>query len=477
MRRMLSVLVVAALMTFVVSAVMANDLANRVGVGVNFGYEKYRGEDAYNKNSKFYLAKEAYIKYGLSSYAAVLFNYGLMDLGDDDKHFKTEVNPYLEFKFQFSAFPQERITPFLFVGGGILEFSPKDAEGNMIPVKKNQTWGDWKGMATAGAGAEYFITDYVAVHALVDWHLAFTDQLDGLVAGEWGDGYWGIKGGLGVYLGTTDSDGDGILNYRDADPKHAEDFDCFEDEDGAPDCDNDRDGIVDQADWAPNAAEDFDGYADWDGAPDPDNDSDGILDVNDKDPDHAEDFDGFEDEDGAPDLDNDRDGIPDMYDGAPNEPETVNGYMDWDGIPDETSFRKPEARAEVTKPAEPQTIYVIVPEKVGERVILQGVNFETASDNLTESSHYILDEAVKILKDHADIELEIEGHTDSRGNDAYNLDLSQKRANSVRNYLVNQGIEGRRLTAIGYGEKQPIAPNTNANGMAQNRRVEFLRLR
>lgn len=468
MKRMISVFIVVSIIGLMVGPAMAFDLAQRVGIGLNIGGEKYQGEEEFNENAKFELAREAYIKYGLSSHVATLFNYGLVDLGDNGNNFETEVNPYIEFKLQFAAFPESRITPYVFAGGGILTFTVKDTAENKIPVSKTENWGDWKGMALAGAGVEFFINEYVALNGFVDWHLPFTDQLDGLAAGDWDDGYWGAKVGLALYVGQTDSDGDGIPNTRDADPKHAEDFDCFEDEDGAPECDNDHDGIPDVADWAPNAREDVDNYKDWDGAPDLDNDGDGILDEKDKAPNHPEDFDGFEDEDGEPDFDNDHDGIPDMYDGAPNEPETFNGYMDWDGIPDEVKKVEPK----------PEPLKVdIMPEKVGEKIVLRGVNFETASSKLTLNSYAVLDNVVEILDEHTEIEIEIQGHTDSQGSDAYNQDLSERRANSVRNYLLQKGVTASRITAIGYGERFPRATNDTAEGRALNRRVEFLRLK
>lgn len=466
MKRMVFVFVAVGLMGMMAASSSAYDLAQRVGIGLNIGAEKYRGEESYNENAKFGSAREVYIRYGLSSHVSALFNYGLVDFGDDGNNFETEVDPCIEFKLQFAAFPYKRITPYVFAGGGILAFTPKDPDENKLYVTKSEDWGDWKGMALLGAGVEFFINEYVALNALIDTHLPFTDQLDGLAAGDWDDGYWGVKAGLAFYVGETDSDGDGIPNNRDADPKHAEDFDDFEDDDGAPDYDNDHDGIPDMYDWAPNAREDVDGYKDWDGAPDYDNDGDGILDEQDKAPNHAEDFDSYEDEDGEPDYDNDRDGIPDMYDGAPNEPETFNGYLDWDGIPDEVVVKKPEP-----EPVKED----IMPEKVGEKVVLRGVNFETASAKLTLNSYAILDNVVEILKDHAEIELEIQGHTDSQGSDAYNQGLSQRRADSVRNYLLQKGIEAIRLRAIGYGERYPVDTNETADGRASNRRVEFLR--
>ena len=153
-----------------------------------------------------------------------------------------------------------------------------------------------------------------------------------------------------------------------------------------------------------------------------------------------------------------------MYDGAANEPETFNVYMDWDGIPDE--MKKPE-------PVKTD----IMPEKVGEKVMLRDVNFEFASAKLTLNSYAILDDVAEILKDHSEIELEIQGHTDSKGSDSYNQELSQKRADSVRNYLLQKGIESYRLKAVGYGERYPIATNDTEEGRALNRRVEFLRLK
>jgi len=107
--------------------------------------------------------------------------------------------------------------------------------------------------------------------------------------------------------------------------------------------DYDDDGISNKNDLCPKDPEDFDLFQDWDGAPDPDNDNDGIPDVMDGAPNDPEDIDGWEDDDGVRDIDNDGDGIPDLKDGAPNEPENFNGYMDEDGIPD----KKPEVKYEI----------------------------------------------------------------------------------------------------------------------------------
>ena len=221
--------------------------------------------------------------------------------------------------------------------------------------------------------------------------------------------------------------------------------------------DSDGDGIYDNKDACPNDPEDFDGFQDEDGCPDPDNDQDGILDVNDKCPNDPEDIDGFQDEDGCPDPDNDQDGILDVNDACPDDPETVNGYEDEDGCPD-------------TVP--PEVIF-----KKEAPIVLEGVNFEFNSADLTSGAKEVLMKVVRTLKEYPEMTLLIKGHTDSKGSDAYNLKLSQRRAASVRQFLIDNGIDPSRLEAIGYGETQPIATNDTSEGRAKNRRIEFYRVK
>jgi OmpA-OmpF porin, OOP family len=104
-------------------------------------------------------------------------------------------------------------------------------------------------------------------------------------------------------------------------------------------------------------------------------------------------------------------------------------------------------------------------------VILEGVNFETNSAVLTGSSKPILDEVAKGLKVHHRLKVELQGHTDSTGSAAYNMGLSQRRADSVRDYLISQGVPGEQLTARGYGKTEPVESNATADGRAKNRRV------
>jgi outer membrane protein OmpA-like peptidoglycan-associated protein len=111
-----------------------------------------------------------------------------------------------------------------------------------------------------------------------------------------------------------------------------------------------------------------------------------------------------------------------------------------------------------------------------EVVTLKGVNFANNSATLTPESTAVLDQAAAGLIRRGDMKVEVAGHTDNRGAAAYNRDLSQRRAEAVRSYLVSKGVNGGNLSARGYGPDSPVADNKTANGRAENRRVELRQL-
>ncbi len=253
-----------------------------------------------------------------------------------------------------------------------------------------------------------------------------------------------------------DNDNDGILDADDRCPNVPEDFDGDEDTDGCPEGDKrgdrDGDGIPDDLDKCPDDPEDRDGFEDEDGCPEPDNDKDGILDVNDACPDDPEDFDGFEDEDGCPELDNDNDGIPDANDKCPMEPETYNGFEDDDGCPDKGKV-------------------IIDGSNI---VILEKIQFATGSDQILPESMPIVEAVAATLQGHPEfLQVEVAGHADERGEDKYNLDLTKRRAASVRAALMTRGVQDKRIVSQGYGEYCPLDDRSNMAAWDKNRRVEF----
>ncbi|RMG19397.1 MAG: hypothetical protein D6729_05340 [Deltaproteobacteria bacterium] len=300
----------------------------------------------------------------------------------------------------------------------------------------------------------------------------------------------------------VDTDGDGVLDRNDGCPKVAEDRDGFEDEDGCPDTDNDRDGLTDAKDACPNEAgpaetkgcpetdSDGDGLYDGqdrcpeeagpkenEGCPDTDQDGDGIVDRLDACPTKVEDLDGFEDEDGCPDADNDGDGITDALDRCPMEegiPENrgcPDRDSDGDGIVDRLDNCPNEPGVKENFGCKKKQLVVIRKDKLE---ILEKVYFASGKAKIRRRSYPLLDNVARVLKEHPEIEkVIIEGHTDSRGSDAYNKRLSQRRADAVRAYLIRKGIDPARLEAIGYGEERPVASNETKEGRERNRRVEF----
>jgi OOP family OmpA-OmpF porin len=252
-----------------------------------------------------------------------------------------------------------------------------------------------------------------------------------------------------------DNDRDGILDVDDECPLVPEDHDGDADEDGCPEGmigDRDGDGILDNVDECPDDPEDRDGFEDENGCPDPDNDKDGILDVDDLCPNDPEDKDGFEDEDGCPDPDNDKDRILDRDDSCPNDPETYNGFQDEDGCPDKGS--------------------VIIEEN--EIIILEKIYFATDSAEILPKSFPIVDAVGATMVGNPQITLvEIQGHADERGTDEYNIRLTSDRAASVRQALIQRGVDATRLRSAGYGERCAVDPGHNAAAWEKNRRVEF----
>lgn len=120
---------------------------------------------------------------------------------------------------------------------------------------------------------------------------------------------------------------------------------------------------------------------------------------------------------------------------------------------------------------------IVVEKPVKEKIVvpqsLNGINFETGSANIAYESYPILERAYKYLINNPDIRLEVQGHTDNVGSSKLNMELSQERADAVRDYLIGKGIKAERLTSKGYGSARPIASNNTKQGRALNRRIEF----
>jgi outer membrane protein OmpA-like peptidoglycan-associated protein len=232
-----------------------------------------------------------------------------------------------------------------------------------------------------------------------------------------------------------------------------------------PPADRDNDGVIDADDKCP----DVPGLASLQGCPD--RDGDGITDADDKCPDVP----GLARYQGCPIPDTDKDGINDEVDKCP----TVPGVARYQGcpIPDTDGDGVNDEEDKCINEKGPASNFgcPVISEEIIKRVNLAAKNvfFATASDKLLKQSNKRLDDVVTILNENPSYKVQIDGHTDSQGNDEYNMDLSNRRAASVKAYLVSKGIAESRLSSTGYGETKPVADNTKASGRAQNRRVEM----
>ncbi|TDU32728.1 thrombospondin type 3 repeat-containing protein [Panacagrimonas perspica] len=310
-----------------------------------------------------------------------------------------------------------------------------------------------------------------------------------------------------------DSDGDGVLDRKDKCPNTPQGVQVYSD--GCP-IDLDQDGVPDYLDKCPNtppgAPVNADGCpfdSDGDGIPDHldqcpgtpagvkvdgkgcplDSDGDGVPDYLDKCPETAagaavnaqgcdisdRDGDGIPDNldkcpdsdpkikvgpDGCP-LDSDGDGIPDYLDECPHTPPGLKVLPN--GCALVGDCRKPRAGEAVDAKGC----------ALDQRFILRGVKFEFDSDKLTKPAELILNDVADTLAAYPDVTVEVQGHTDSLGTDAYNLGLSERRAIAVKRYLDGRGVNGNRLRPVGYGESAPIASDATPEGQEENRRVEF----
>jgi outer membrane protein OmpA-like peptidoglycan-associated protein len=230
-----------------------------------------------------------------------------------------------------------------------------------------------------------------------------------------------------------------------------------------------------------------------DGCPHPDRDGDriccpwvserGLLDHYahictgvDRCPDDPEDYDGFEDTDGCPDPDNDGDGICDPWVALAGQSEKYAQICRGsDRCPDEYGEGEDGCPVVVDPCAEPGSVCV-----TDEQIVIKDtIYFATNRARIRPVSFPLLERIAEVMQAHPEIELiEIQGHTDSRGRAAYNLRLSQQRADAVRDHLVKRhGISPARLVTRGYGMTRAIADNDTEEGRAANRRVEFHILR
>ncbi len=339
------------------------------------------------------------------------------------------------------------------------------------------------------------------------YHFTLRDGLDYAKGGSKDSYLTGTVGLTKLFYSNTDKDNDGLLRSdekaKGTDPNVAD-----TDGDGLKDgeevltyftnpllADTDKDGIVDSDEVLKYKSNPLKADGDGDGL------SDGDEVMKYKTNPVAADTDG----DGLNDsqelmqyktnplkADTDGDGLSDNSEISQLKTDPLKADSDGDGLSDGDEVNKYKTLplvadsdsgsindgAEVkrgTNPLSNSDDVILEVEAVGAKIVLEGIIFETGKALVSPKSEEILEKAFNTLKAYPEMEVEIQGYTDNVGKQASNVKLSQRRADAVRTYLINKGVEAKRIVARGYGPANPIASNDTAEGRTQNRRIEFVR--
>jgi OOP family OmpA-OmpF porin len=323
------------------------------------------------------------------------------------------------------------IDPFIEIGGGY-------------------TWVDEIGAGTVngGLGLNIWFTENLGLTLQSSYKHAFED---------YGVKHFQHLAGISVKFGGTDTDGDGIYDKDDACPEVAG-LEAFN---GCPDADGD--GIEDSKDACPNEA----GSKEMNGCPDAD--GDGVADKDDACPNEA----GLPALAGCPDADGD--GVADKDDACPSEAGPAeNKGCPWPDRDGDTVLDKddlcPDTVGTVANKGCPELTEAV---QKALNNYAKTILFDTGKSSIKAESTSVMVDIIGILKEYPNAKFTVEGHTDSVGSEKLNQSLSESRALSVKEFLVDKGIEEFRLSAVGYGESKPMATNNTRAGRTQNRRVEI----
>ena len=391
--------------------------------------------------------------------------------GKDDRRIPSEFRSSITrigggISYTFSI--KQTVFPYVFAGGSYGWINPKDADGNFLPYGGRSfkiTEVNYHGEV----GLRFLLSDEISFNINVGAEFSPNDRWDGLPPAGSNDLLIQALAGFSYSFFTeTDEDGDSVPDSKDqcANTPPGVKVDEF----GCP-IDSDHDGVADYKDKCPNTEAglqvDENGCAidaDNDGVPDkydkcpntppgmkvnetgcPDTDNDGVYDDQDKCPDTP--AGAPVDATGCP-KDSDKDGVPDYKDECPNTP--AGQQVDEKGC----AVKKDTVKVKVTLSGD--------------------TNFEFNKAALLPNAYPTLNKLAETMKSNPDTKWKIEGYTDAVGSDAYNMELSRRRAQSVADYLVSQGAKMSNLEIVPMGESNPVATNKTPEGRAMNRRVEII---
>lgn len=389
----------------------------------------------------------------------------------------------IDLRLRFAPIKQQKWFPFVYAGIGLLHHDVQDVPSKADPDAEVDGWNP---VVPLGLGIQYHLDEYLSFDLHGGYSMIMSDDINP-VYDDTDDAYMSILAGLRVHRGNPnkDTDGDGIPDREErkigTDPKNPD-----TDGDGLSDgeeyytyrtdprnADTDGDGLKDGAEVKTHKTDPLKADTDGDGLSDgeevntyttdplkADTDGDGLNDGQEinttgTDPKRA---------------DSDGDGLNDGDEVNKHKTNPLDRDTDKGSVDDGTEV------ARRTDPLNPDDdIEKLVVTEVGQAITLEGIVFETAKSDIKPESEQILNKALNTLTFYPDLEVQIQGHTDSRGGKAYNQKLSQQRAEAVKAWLVAKGIDAARITTKGFGPDKPVATNDTEEGRQMNRRIDFVR--
>ncbi|PKN12381.1 MAG: outer membrane beta-barrel domain-containing protein [Deltaproteobacteria bacterium HGW-Deltaproteobacteria-4] len=327
------------------------------------------------------------------------------------------ISYHLDLLYHFM--PEEKFNPFVTAGYGASHYNPEINSKNMR-------------LMNVGVGAKYWVAENIALRVDLSDKMTFDEQLHNLSAAAGVVFAFGGESAVAPVERPADSDNDGVADSRDKCPNTP--TDVAVDTDGCP-LDADKDGVPDYLDKCPGTPA-------------------GVA----------------VDQNGCP-LDSDKDGVANSLDKCPDTPAGV--VVDKDGCPKKVVILASEPKVEEkvkVAAAEPAEVVVLA---------FEDIHFDYNQSTLTPEAKVILKRNIQILSENPKAHIRIAGYTSASGTEKYNQTLSEKRANSIKEYLVSEGvIKKARLTTVGYGETQPAvyeaAPkDLYSNAAKANMRVLF----
>jgi len=462
-----------------------------------------------NDDIRFSYLARGLVRYELSTELELEFGagYGMLSGYDFDHHlWETSLIP-IDLRFIVSPLHIDTFSPYLYAGGGILGWSVITSQTQSpTPISDS----GWDPIIPYGIGFEFALAENIILDLSGGYTFVFTDELNGYRhAGpkENHDSYFNLGLGVTIVAGSaaSDADNDALLKKDEVkigtDPKNSDsDWDGLNDGEEVIkyntdplNKDSDNDGLSDhdeikiyasnpnRVDTDEDAINDFDEVSKYRTDPlNPDTDRDGLSDYEEI----------FVYKTDPSKTDTDSDGLSDYVEITRHYTDPLRDDTDSDGLVDgaeikiyrtnplnyDTDGGSVDDKTEVERKSNPNDPKDDKVKKASAPVVLEGVTFPSGKAIVSPESERALLEVLNTLKSHPNIKVELRGYTDNRGSASANLRLSQKRADAVKNWLVNKGIAANRIKAIGFGEANPIADNNTEAGRRLNRRIEFVQI-